>query len=90
MKHRDYLRWQPQFDWTDQKIKVHALYCALAILPATLYRKVVWKNGEKLSLPTLLDEFSSIKEVALLYQSKEKLIPKLTMSKMSSRQKRRL
>ena len=72
---------------TKRKIKAHALYCVLALLLATLDRKVAWENGEKLSLPTLLDELSSIKEVALLYQSKEKLIPKLNMSKMSSRQK---
>ena len=87
MKHRDYLRWQPQFHWTDQKIKLHAFYCVLALLLATLARKVTWENVGEFSLPIPFDELSSIKEVARLYKSNEKLIPKLKEGKISSRQK---
>jgi hypothetical protein len=48
------------------KIKVHTLYCVLALLLATLARKVAHEGGVELSLTTLLDDLSAIKEVALL------------------------
>lgn len=89
MKNRDYLRWQPAFHWTDQKIKVHALYCVLALLLATLARKMAWEAGNEVSLPVLLDDLSAMKEVALLYPDKDnKLKAQFTMNKMTPRQKK--
>jgi len=89
MKNRDYLRWQPAFHWTDQKIKVHTLYCVLALLLAALARKIAWEAGHEMSLPAFLKEVSSMKEVALLYQpSKSKSKTQFTMNKMSPRQKK--
>jgi len=88
MKNRDYLRWQPAFHWTDQKLKVHTLCCVLALLIATLARKIAWEAGHELSLPALLDDLSAIKEVALLYPEKDKLKAHFTMNKMSARQKK--
>ena len=89
MKNRDYLRWQPAFHWTDQKIKVHTLYCVLALLLATLARKMAWEAGHEMSLPVLLDDLSSMKEVALLYPDHGgKLKAHFTMNKMSPRQKK--
>jgi transposase len=90
MKNREYLRWQPAFHWTDQKIKVHSLYCVLALLLATLARKMAWEADVELSLPKLLDDLSGIKEVALLYSASKKGKQKtqFTMSRMSPRQKK--
>lgn len=90
MKNREYLRWQPAFHWTDQKIKVHSLYCVLALLLATLARKMAWEAGTELSLPKLLDDLSGIKEVALLYPAPKggKQKTQLTMSRMNPRQKK--
>ena len=89
MKNRDYLRWQPAFHWTDQKIKVHTLYCVLALLLATLARKMAWEAGVEVSLPVLLDDLSKMKEVALLYPDKgDKLKAQFTMNRMSPRQKK--
>ena len=53
--------------WTDQKIHVHALYCVLALLMATLSHKIVKDNGIDVSLPKMLDELSHIREVLLVY-----------------------
>jgi transposase len=87
MKNRDYLRWQPAFHWTDQKIKVHTLCCVLALLLATLARKVAWESGHEMSLPVFLKEVSSMKEIALIYQpQKGKSKTQFTMNKMSPRQ----
>ncbi len=69
MKNRDYLRWQPAFHWTDQKVEVHTFYCVLALLLATLARKVAVESGLDILLPALLDDLSAIKEVALLYKT---------------------
>lgn len=89
MKNRDYLRWQPAFHWTDQKIKVHTLYCVLALLLATLARKMSWEAGLEVSLPVLLDDLSAMKEVALLYPGKSnKLKTQFTMNRMTPRQKK--
>lgn len=90
MKNRDYLRWQPAFHWTDQKIRVHTLYCVLALLLASLARKTAWEAGHELSLPQLLDDLSAMKEVALLYPAEGTGKPKIqfTMNKMTPRQKK--
>ena len=88
MKNRDYLRWQPAFHWTDQKLEVHSFYCVLALLLATLARKSAYEIGVELSLPALLDDLSGIREVALLYSEKEKIKTEFTMSRMTPRQKK--
>ena len=54
MKNRDYLRWQPAFHWTDQKLEVHSFYCILALLLATLARKMACEAGVELSLHAIL------------------------------------
>lgn len=98
MKNKDYLHWQPEFHWTDSKIKVHGLYCVLAMLLASLAHREVVKKGLDLSLIEMIDELNSIREVALIYkQSEEKSGKKknprknqnqLAMSRMNSSQKK--
>ena len=67
MKNTDFLRWQVAHHWTDQKLCVHALYCVLALLRASLARKVALEAGINLTLPALLKELSAIGEVAVIY-----------------------
>lgn len=90
MKNKEYLHWQPEFHWTDSKIKVHGLYCVLAMLLASLaYREVVQK-GLDLSLIEMLDELNDIKEVALIYKQRTKESEKnqIVLSRLSSSQKK--
>jgi transposase len=88
MKNRDYLRWQPAFHWTDQKLEVHSLYCVLALLFATLARKTACESGVDISLSALLDELSSIKEVAFVYSQDGRVKADVTLSRMTPRQKK--
>lgn len=90
MKNVDYLRWQPAYHWTDQKIKVHGLYCVLALLLATLARNVAVQSGIDLSLPALLKELTSIREVAVIYPQGTLAHRKnhITLSRMSPRQRK--
>jgi transposase len=68
MKNKDYLHWQPEFHWTDSKIKIHGLYCVLAMLLASLAHREVVQKGLDLSLIEMLDELNGIREVALIYK----------------------
>lgn len=89
MKNRDYLRWQPSFHWTDQKVEVHTFYCVLALLLATIARKIAVESGIDISLTKLLDDLSAIKEVALLYKSEKKGVEaRFTVNTMTARQKK--
>ena len=90
MKNIDFLHWQPTFHWTDQKLRVHALYCVLALLISSLARKQALQAGINLSLPALLKELSDIREVAVIYPPGTPARPKdhITLSRMSSRQKK--
>lgn len=90
MKNIDFLHWQPAYHWTDQKIRVHAFYCVLALLLATLARKIAAQAGIELTLPALLKELIAIREVAVIYPQGTLAHPKdhITLSRMSSRQKK--
>jgi transposase len=90
MKNVDFLRWQPAYHWTNQKLKVHGLYCVLALLLATLARKVAVQAGLDLSLPALLDELSAIREVAVIYPQGVLAHRKdhITLSRMSPTQRK--
>jgi transposase len=90
MKNTDFLRWQPAHHWTNQKLRVHALYCVLALLVASLARKIAFESGVNLTLPALLKELSAIREVAVIYPPGTLAHPKdhITLSRMSARQKK--
>jgi transposase len=84
MKNTDYLRWQPAHHWTNQKLRV------LALLVASLARKVAFETGINLSLHAFLKELSAIREVAVIYPPGTLAHPKdhITLSRMSPRQKK--
>jgi len=90
MKNVHFLSWQPAYHWTDQKIRVHAFYCVLALTLATLAGKVASEAGIDMTLPALLKELSSIREVALIYPASAPVRPKdhVTISRMSPRQRK--
>ena len=88
MKNTDFLSWQPAYHWTDQKLRVHAFCCVLALTLSTLAHKVVREAGMDLSLPAMLKELSAIREVALIYPAGAHRKDQLTLSRMSPRQKR--
>lgn len=90
MKHRDFLHWYPSFHWTDQKIHVHALYCVLALLLATLAHKKVVEQGMDITLLNMVEELSDIREIAVIYSKEDnsKQKDEIIISKMSPPQKK--
>ncbi len=67
MKNPYFVGWQPLYHWTDQKIRVHALYCVMALTLAGLLHREARRAGLELSLEALCRELSSICEVINLY-----------------------
>ncbi|MBI4727925.1 MAG: IS1634 family transposase [Acidobacteria bacterium] len=59
----------PMFHWTDQKIRVHCFYCALALQVAHLMRRSAHQSGLQLSVRELLATLAGIGETVLIYPS---------------------
>ena len=69
MKNPYFVGWEPMYHWTDQKIRVHALYCVIALILAGLLHREARHAGLELGLEAILEELSSIDEVINLYAS---------------------
>jgi transposase len=68
MKDRTVVSFNPMFHWTDDKIRVHAFYCVLALAVARLMRREAAKAGLDMSVRELLSTLGEIEETVLLYQ----------------------
>jgi len=66
MKNPHHVSFRPSFHWTDQKLKVHALYCVMSLLLCSLLRKEVHGKGMRLSIDRILDKLQTIREVHVL------------------------
>lgn len=69
MKNPHWVSWDPLHHWTDQKIRVHALYCVLALTLAGLLQRQAARAGLTLSGEAIHDELNSIREVLTLHAS---------------------
>ena len=58
MKNPYLVGWQPLYHWTDQKIRVHAPYCVMALTLAGLLHREARRAGLELSLEALCRELS--------------------------------
>jgi len=72
MKDRTIGSWWPVYHWTDAKIKVHGLYCTIALLLRALIMRRVRNAGYHLSMKRVLSELDSIREVINIYPRKRR------------------
>lgn len=70
MKDRNYGTWWPMHHWTTSKIKVHGLYCSIALLLRALIWRRVNQKGLSLPMKRLLSELDDIREVVNVYPKK--------------------
>jgi len=70
MKDRNTGSWWPMHHWTDSKIKVHGLYCTIALLIRALMFRRIRKAGLRLSMKRVLRELDAIREVVAIYPRK--------------------
>lgn len=71
MKNPHFLGWSPMFHWTDSKIQVHAFYCVLALLLASLLQRELARKGESLSINRMLEELAGIRETLVVYPRRQ-------------------
>lgn len=89
MKNPHFVSWRPLHHWTDQKIRVHAFYCVLALMVSSLLRRTLAHKGIDLSVAQILSALSGIKEVALIHRSAHsRTAPIISHSKLTPLQKR--
>lgn len=70
MKDRKNGSWWPLHHWTDSKIKVHALYCTIAILLKALIVQRVGIAGLHISTNRIISELETIREVINIFPRK--------------------
>ncbi len=68
MKDPKVVSFSPIFHWTDHKIRVHVLYCVLALMVARLLVREADQAGMHMSVRELLETLAGIGETVLLYQ----------------------
>jgi transposase len=68
MKDPKVVSFSPMFHWSDHKIRVHVLYCVLALAVARLLVREADQHGVHMSVRELLETLASIGETVLLYQ----------------------
>ena len=89
MKDRKTGSWWPMHHWTDQKIKVHGLYCSLTLLIRALIMKTVKEAGLEMPMNKLHRELSGIREVINVFSTGRKKESKQSVvSKMNIIQKK--
>ena len=76
MKNPHYLSFRPTYHWTDQKLRVHALYCVIALMITSLLRRQLAQAGISVSLARMLERLADIREVSLIYHDAEAQSPR--------------
>ena len=72
MKDRKKGSWWPLHHWTDSKIKVHALYCTIALLLKTLIFRRVRQARLHISTNRIISELETIREVITIFPRKRR------------------
>lgn len=67
MKHPIFAAFSPSFHWTDQKLKVHAFYCTLALAIVHLIEREARSAGIEAGAQQILRALSEIDELTLIY-----------------------
>ena len=72
MKDRKKGSWWPLHHWTDSKIKVHALYCTIALLLKALIFRRIRQAGLHISTNRIISELETIREVITIFPRKRR------------------
>ena len=90
MKSRDRPNWWPLNHWTDQKVRIHAFYCTVALLLRALVHRRVRLADINISMGRLYKELDNLREVVNVYPAvrRKKERRKAVLSKSSELQQR--
>lgn len=67
MKNPHWVSFSPAFHWTDQKLRVHAFYCVLALTLSYLLQRKAAKAGLDMTVDALFEHLSDITEIITLH-----------------------
>lgn len=67
MKNPHWVSFSPAFHWTDQKLRIHAFYCVLALILSSLLQRKAAQANIRLTIPALYEQLSDIQEIINLY-----------------------
>ena len=90
MNNWDFLRWSPMFHWTDQKIRVHAFYCVLALMLVGVLRQRLADAAIDLPPHALLECLGKMLETVVIYPPAHPAAPPrlaTTLSRFDTHQK---
>jgi hypothetical protein len=76
MKDPHILTFRPIHHWTDQKLRVHALICVLALMILCLLRRKLEQAGISLSIARMIERLSAIHEVSVLFPPPKSALPR--------------
>jgi transposase len=80
MKDPRFLTFRPTHHWTDQKLRVHAFYCVLALMITSLLCRKLMQAGIKMSIARMMERLKDINEVASLYAAPKGAEPRMQIS----------
>ena len=69
MKDVAHVSFRPVHHWTDQKLRVHALCCVIALLLASLLNKRLAERGLRMSVEKMFETLGTIREIHTLTSS---------------------
>jgi len=88
MKDPHFVTWQPMFHWTDQKIRVHAFYCVLALTLTSLLQRKLHQAGLEISIHEALEQLTAIRELLVIHgRGKKKPAATAVLSDMDESQR---
>jgi transposase len=76
MKDPHCLSFRPVHHWTDQKLRVHALYCVIALMMLSLVRRKLAQSKLSVSLARMVERLSDVREVAVLFGDIDSELPR--------------
>jgi len=88
LKNPYYLSFRPTFHWTDQKLRVHACYCVLALMILNLLRRQRAQSDMVISTVETMKQLTETKEVScsIRHRNARKKPWFAQLSKLSNRQ----
>lgn len=88
-----HVAWQPMYHWTDSKIRVHGLYCLIALLLVQILRLLARRAGDDRSLDRILDDLDEVQDclvVPVLQQPDQRPQLQVGLNVLSPAQRRLL
>lgn len=67
MKDPRFLTFRPTHHWTDQKLRVHAFYCVLALMILSLLCRKLADAGIHMSIARMVERLADIREIVTVY-----------------------